>query len=303
MATVDSSRSHEVHRAMEIQYDPLLTEAVVLQEISRRQDAGDPGLFREYHIAADPLYHRRPDARDAAFEKLHEQFFIRLGFAERVEAELSEFPSIEGKASELLVALAASSAEEGADLSLEQASDNDHSIKRIGVRLRADRFLDPLPCTATCGTNCSTSLTSSIRASGMRGKSAWPLPRPQKRISSGTGTGSSGVCPSMRDWSAQVESPWPTGTRTAGSSTRSTGSSRRRSGRRSSSGSGGPSPSPIPYSSRWRRAARRYCASPVIRARQDQRPRAPFHCLGHHAPFVVFPATTSSKTTMPWALS
>ena len=127
---------------MKVQYDPLLTEAVVLQEISRRQDAGDPGLFREYHIAADPLYHRRPDARDAAFEKLHEQFFIRLGFAERVEAELSEFPSIEGKASELLVALAASSAEEGADLSLEQASDNDHSIKRIGVRLRADRFLD-----------------------------------------------------------------------------------------------------------------------------------------------------------------
>ena len=65
---------------MEIHYDPLLTEAVVLQEICRRQEAGDPTLFREYHVAADPLYHRRPEARNAAFQGLHEQFFNTLGF-------------------------------------------------------------------------------------------------------------------------------------------------------------------------------------------------------------------------------
>jgi hypothetical protein len=143
MAAGESFRDHEGQRAMKVRYDPLLTEAVVLQEISRRQDAGDPGLFGEYHLAADPLYHRCPDARDAAFERLHEQLFIKLGFAEAVQWPLRDLPGIGEQASELLVALAASSAEEGADLSLGQASDNDHPIKRIGVRLRADRFIDP----------------------------------------------------------------------------------------------------------------------------------------------------------------
>jgi hypothetical protein len=128
---------------MEIQYDPLLTETVVLQEITRRQDAGDPALFREYHVAADPLYHRRPDARDAAFERLHDQFFIMLGFAESVQRPLRDFPRIGEQASELLVALAASSAEEGADLSLGEANESGLLVRRVGIRLRADRFLDP----------------------------------------------------------------------------------------------------------------------------------------------------------------
>ncbi len=128
---------------MKIHYDPLLTEAVVLQEITRRQELGDPALFREYHVAADPLYHRRPDARDAAFERLHDQFFIMLGFAESVQRPLRDFPRIGEQASELLVALTASSAEEGADLSLGEANESGLLVRRVGIRLRADRFLDP----------------------------------------------------------------------------------------------------------------------------------------------------------------
>jgi len=127
---------------MEIHYDPLLTEAVVLQEICRRQEAGDPTLFREYHVAADPLYHRRPEARNAAFQRLHEQFFNTLGFPELLRTELHEFPSIESQASEVVVALAAGSHEEGADLSLEEANGNGQPAKRVGIRLMADRFLD-----------------------------------------------------------------------------------------------------------------------------------------------------------------
>lgn len=127
---------------MKIQYDPLLTETVVLQEITRRQELGDPALFREYHVAADPLYHRRPDARDAAFQRLHAQFFTKLGFAEILQAELRRFPSIEAQASEVIVALAAGSHEEGADLSLGEAYGNGHVGKRVGIRLLADRVLD-----------------------------------------------------------------------------------------------------------------------------------------------------------------
>ncbi|MBI3781624.1 MAG: hypothetical protein HY278_11310 [candidate division NC10 bacterium] len=127
---------------MNIQYDPLLAETVVLQEIARRQELGDPALFREYHVAADPLYHRRPDARDAAFQRLHAQFFTTLGFAEILQAELRRFPSIEAQASEVIVALAAGSHEEGADLSIEKANGNGQPAKRVGIRLTPDRFLD-----------------------------------------------------------------------------------------------------------------------------------------------------------------
>lgn len=128
---------------MGIQYDPLLTEAVTLQEIAHQQELGNPTLFREYHAAADPLYHRRPGARDVAFQRLHSEFFIRLGFAEILQAQFREFPTIETQASELIVALAAGSHEEGSDLSLVEAGDSGHPAKRVGIRLQVDRFLDP----------------------------------------------------------------------------------------------------------------------------------------------------------------
>lgn len=127
---------------MKIHYDPLLTEAVVLQEIARRQDGGDPGPFREYHVAADRLYHRRPDAREAAFQKLHAAFFVELGFAESLQTEFRAFPEIKAQVSDILVALAASSAEEGADLSREQGDGGGHPLTRVGIRLQPDRLLD-----------------------------------------------------------------------------------------------------------------------------------------------------------------
>lgn len=127
---------------MKVQYDPLLTETVVLQEINRRQEAGDRAPFCEYHVAADPLYHRRPGARDEAFRELHRTFFSKFGFAAIVEAELYRLASIEVQASEVLIALAAASHEEGADLSLENANGSGHAVKRVGIRLQADRFFD-----------------------------------------------------------------------------------------------------------------------------------------------------------------
>lgn len=127
---------------MKIRLDPLLTEAVVLQEISRRQEAGDSVPFRDYHLAADPLYHCHPDAREAGLRRLHTLFFERLGYAQGVQQAVQEFPEIEARASEVVVALAATSVEEGADLACEHVGGNGRATTRVGIRLQADRFLD-----------------------------------------------------------------------------------------------------------------------------------------------------------------
>lgn len=127
---------------MQIRLDPFLTEAVVLQEITRRQEQGDLTPFREYHIAADRLYHRLPDAREAAFRKLHSQCFARLGFAENLQTGLRAFPEIDAQVAELLVALAGTAVEEGADLSPEHGNGSGHGNMRVGIRLQPHRFLD-----------------------------------------------------------------------------------------------------------------------------------------------------------------
>jgi hypothetical protein len=127
---------------VKIAYDPLLTEAVLLQEIARRREAGDAALFRAYHAAADPLYHRSPEAREVAFRELHQALFLKLGFAGAVEAELTPVPSIGARAQEILVALAAAPHEEGADLSLDSSATNGQPATRVGIRLRAEQFLD-----------------------------------------------------------------------------------------------------------------------------------------------------------------
>lgn len=127
---------------MKIRFDPLLTEAVILQEISRRQEAGDSVPFRDYHLAADPLYYCTHDAREAGLQRLHTLFFERLGFAQSVQQALDEFPEIEARASEVIVALAATSHDEGADLGREQVNGNGRVITRVGIRLQPHRFLD-----------------------------------------------------------------------------------------------------------------------------------------------------------------
>jgi hypothetical protein len=128
---------------MKIEYDPLLIESVVVDEIARRREAGDATLFRDYHVAADPLYHRSPEAREAAFRRLHLALFARLGYAPIVEAELARSPRIQARASKALVALAATPHEEGSDLSPDEAGNGSEAGARIGIRLRPERFADP----------------------------------------------------------------------------------------------------------------------------------------------------------------
>jgi len=121
---------------MKILYDPGLLEDVILFEVKRREEEGELSLFNEYHGLADSIYEEFPvEEREAEFAKLHEGYFLKLGFAENLIKALSEFPGLEAKISEVIVGRAIAEHEEGADLS--------RDLKRIGIKIRPSRFLDP----------------------------------------------------------------------------------------------------------------------------------------------------------------
>jgi hypothetical protein len=127
---------------MKVRFDPCLTEAVVFQEIARRQEMGDPTPFLDYHLAADPLYHYSHDARETGLRRLHALFFERLGYVQDVQQAVDEFLEIEARAFEVVVALAATAYDEGADLAREHVNGNGCVTTRVGIRLQPDRFLD-----------------------------------------------------------------------------------------------------------------------------------------------------------------
>ncbi len=118
---------------MRFSFDPGLTEAVVLREIERREQGGDPSLFTAYHEHADRIYEFcRAEERRPEFEKLHEKFFRILGFADVIEEAFEEFPELKSKVREVFVGSAISRNEEGADLS--------RDLQIIGIKIRIERF-------------------------------------------------------------------------------------------------------------------------------------------------------------------
>lgn len=120
---------------MKIQYDPSLLEAVILLELKQREEAGDLHPLQKYHALTDPIYERIPlKAREAEFEKVHKEFFLQLGFGEAITKVLDEFPEFQGRAGEVFVGKAVTEQEEGADIG--------HDWKRIGIKVRPERFGD-----------------------------------------------------------------------------------------------------------------------------------------------------------------
>lgn len=115
-------------------YDPSLTEEVVFDELKGREREGDLGFFREYHAVADPIYEKTPRDREAEFGKIHAKFFSDLGFTGMIEKALLEFPML-GTVEKVFVGKAITSRQEVADLDWEH--------KRIGIKIRAERFKDP----------------------------------------------------------------------------------------------------------------------------------------------------------------
>lgn len=120
---------------MKIQYDPSLTEAVILLEIKRGEEGGDLRLLKKYHTLTDPIYERVPlEKREAEFEKVHRELFLQLGFGEAITKALEEFPELQAGVEEVFIGRAITRQEEGADLA--------HDWKKVGIKVRPERFGD-----------------------------------------------------------------------------------------------------------------------------------------------------------------
>jgi hypothetical protein len=118
-----------------MRFDPSLAEAVVQGEMSRREQAGDTELSRQYRRLADPLYEIQVDeAREEGFARLHLQLFEQSEFPKLVSDALAEFPQVVSKVQRVFVARAYHRNDEGADLS--------HDRKNVGIMLLPERFLD-----------------------------------------------------------------------------------------------------------------------------------------------------------------
>lgn len=96
---------------IEPDYELALVEAAVLEALpGRRDDAA-------FHAERDPLYAMAdPDAREAAFARLHARWFERLGLDRPLRQALAERREIGERCSRAIVARAPGPRAEGADL-------------------------------------------------------------------------------------------------------------------------------------------------------------------------------------------
>ncbi len=124
---------------MNIQYDTTLTEAVVRQEIEKRERKGDLSLLEEYHKKVDPIYEIDDISdREDEFDILYEQFFLNnLGYGNLIKEILEEFPSLNDKVSDIYI---------NRDLMREEAnlmkkdSDDTGNLRKVKIKVRVETF-------------------------------------------------------------------------------------------------------------------------------------------------------------------
>src|SRR3972149_3859640 len=124
---------------MNIQYDTTLTEAVVRQEIEKRERKGDLSLLEEYHKKVDPIYEIDDISdREDEFDVLYEQFFLNnLGYGNLIKEILEEFPSLNDKVSDIYI---------NRDLMREEAnlmkkdSDDTGNLRKVKIKVRVETF-------------------------------------------------------------------------------------------------------------------------------------------------------------------
>lgn len=126
---------------MNITYDTALTEVVVHQEIERREKKGDMSLLNEYHDKADPIYEIDPSDREEEFEKVHEDIFLSLGYGKVINEAIEEFPSLKDKIGGIYVAK--SLVAEEADIMKKGFDDEEDSLPKIKLKIRAEMFNSP----------------------------------------------------------------------------------------------------------------------------------------------------------------
>lgn len=123
-----------------IEYEPRFVEEAVLLAL---RDHAEEGVFR----AARDRPYEIPDAeaRDAAFRRLHVAWFERLGLARPIQRALGEQPLIGGETRTCVVAYAASSRQEGAELFVRPPGDGGSEAERraVVVRLTPHMLLTP----------------------------------------------------------------------------------------------------------------------------------------------------------------
>lgn len=116
--------------------DPALVEEVLLAFLRREAEAGRPEFEREYRRLVEPLYETvRPSERETAFSEVHARLFLRWGLDRPLREVLDEFPTVRDTVRVIAVARALTGREEGADLSPDR--------RKVGLRVRPRRFLDP----------------------------------------------------------------------------------------------------------------------------------------------------------------
>lgn len=117
-----------------LRYQAALVEAVVERELLRRAQAGETHWQQHYRRTADRLYllHREPEARAAAFRRLHLDLFEALGCGRPVADALARARL---PCRVVVVGRARSPDDEGADLAPDRCT--------LLVRLTPERFGDP----------------------------------------------------------------------------------------------------------------------------------------------------------------
>ena len=124
-----------------ILYDAKLTEAVVRQEVDKRERKGDLSLMEEYHKEVDPIYDI-DDAldREEEFDKLYEKFFLNnLGYGKVIKEVFDEFPFLNEKISDVYINM---------DLMREEANlmkkdpDEPGNLRKIKFKMRPEIFGD-----------------------------------------------------------------------------------------------------------------------------------------------------------------
>lgn len=126
---------------MKLEFDPALIEEVIFGELKTREAKGDFSLTLEYHSCVDPVYENFPsEERPSQFRKIEWDFFRKLNIPKAIKEIFDEFPELEGRAAGGVIARAVNPFDEGSYLT--KGMNQEVGLKRIVVKLLADRFLD-----------------------------------------------------------------------------------------------------------------------------------------------------------------
>lgn len=124
-----------------ILYDTKLTEAVVRQEVEKKEREGDVSLMEEYHKEVDPIYEIDDVIdREEEFDKLYEKFFLdNLGYEKVIKEVFDEFPFLSEKISDIYINM--DLAREEANL-MKKDPDEPGNLRKIKFKMRPEIFND-----------------------------------------------------------------------------------------------------------------------------------------------------------------